>query len=94
MARPSTAATRNLTLTEELERLEQSITLTPQGTHSNLPNEEHAFAKHFTRNRSQLQSRPPDSYNQYPAYRRAICEAFGECVGRIEGQTKRSQFLL
>jgi hypothetical protein len=34
MARPSTAATRNLTLTEELERLEQSITLTLQGTHS------------------------------------------------------------
>jgi len=34
MARPSTAATRNLTLTEELEKLEQSITLTLQGKHS------------------------------------------------------------
>lgn len=31
MARPSAAA-RNLSLTEELERLEQSITLTLQGT--------------------------------------------------------------
>lgn len=31
MARPSVAA-RNLSLTEELERLEQSITLTLQGT--------------------------------------------------------------
>jgi len=34
MARPATAATRNLTLTEELEKLEQSITLTLQGEHS------------------------------------------------------------
>lgn len=31
MARPSTSATRNLSLTEELEKLEQSITLTLQG---------------------------------------------------------------
>jgi DASH complex subunit ASK1 len=31
MARPSSAAPRNLTLTEELEKLEQSITLTLQG---------------------------------------------------------------
>ena len=31
MARPSTVAPRNLTLTEELEKLEQSITLTLQG---------------------------------------------------------------
>jgi len=30
MARPSSAATRNLSLTEELEKLEQSITLTLQ----------------------------------------------------------------
>jgi DASH complex subunit ASK1 len=31
MSRPSVAAQRNLTLTEELEKLEQSITLTLQG---------------------------------------------------------------
>jgi DASH complex subunit ASK1 len=31
MARASTSATRNLSLTEELEKLEQSITLTLQG---------------------------------------------------------------
>jgi len=31
MSRPSTSAARNLTLTEELEKLEQSITLTLQG---------------------------------------------------------------
>ena len=31
MSRQSTAAQRNLTLTEELEKLEQSITLTLQG---------------------------------------------------------------
>jgi hypothetical protein len=31
MARPSTSTTRNLSLTEELEKLEQSITLTLQG---------------------------------------------------------------
>jgi DASH complex subunit ASK1 len=35
MARPSSAAPRNLTLTEELERLEQSITLTLQEIDSN-----------------------------------------------------------
>lgn len=35
MARPSTAATRNLSLTEELEKLEQSITLTLQEIDSN-----------------------------------------------------------
>ncbi len=32
MSRPSVAAQRNLTLTEELEKLEQSITLTLQGS--------------------------------------------------------------
>ena len=32
MSRQSTVAQRNLTLTEELEKLEQSITLTLQGT--------------------------------------------------------------
>jgi len=31
MSRPGSAAPRNLTLTEELEKLEQSITLTLQG---------------------------------------------------------------
>ena len=34
MSRPSVAAQRNLTLTEELEKLEQSITLTLQGKYS------------------------------------------------------------
>ena len=34
MSRPSVAAQRNLTLTEELEKLEQSITLTLQGRFS------------------------------------------------------------
>lgn len=32
MSRPGSSAARNLTLTEELERLEQSITLTLQGS--------------------------------------------------------------
>jgi hypothetical protein len=32
MSRPGSAAPRNLTLTEELEKLEQSITLTLQGS--------------------------------------------------------------
>jgi DASH complex subunit ASK1 len=35
MARPSMAAPRNLSLTEELEKLEQSITLTLQEIDSN-----------------------------------------------------------
>jgi DASH complex subunit ASK1 len=35
MARPGNAAMRNLTLTEELEKLEQSITLTLQEIDSN-----------------------------------------------------------
>jgi DASH complex subunit ASK1 len=35
MARPSAAATRNMSLTEELERLEQSITITLQEIDSN-----------------------------------------------------------
>lgn len=34
MSRMSMAPQRNLSLTEELEKLEQSITLTLQGTHS------------------------------------------------------------
>ena len=33
MSRPNSSLSRNLTLTEELERLEQSITLTLQGNH-------------------------------------------------------------
>lgn len=34
MSRANPSAQRNLTLTEELEKLEQSITLTLQGIHS------------------------------------------------------------
>lgn len=37
MSRPGPSAPRNLTLTEELEKLEQSITLTLQGSSANNP---------------------------------------------------------
>lgn len=36
MSRASTSSQRNLTLTEELEKLEQSITLTLQGKKSSM----------------------------------------------------------
>lgn len=64
MARPSAAA-RNLSLTEELEKLEQSITLTLQGESAQPilgicgPDKEN-------RNRPQFQQGASDRHHQHP----------------------------
>ena len=77
MSRQSTAAQRNLSLTEELERLEQSITLTLQGTEPPfllVESRDELLTLHSRqlidvcqRNRPQLQPCPPHSDNQHPS---------------------------
>lgn len=72
MSRQSMAPNRNLSLTEELEKLEQSITLTLQGKQSlRCP----ANTTDNCRNRPQLQSRASHRHNGYPANRRAVWKA-------------------
>jgi hypothetical protein len=69
MSRQSLAPQRNLTLTEELEKLEQSITLTLQGKQEIpiLLND-----ANLDRNRPQLQSSPPHRHIQHPPNCRTI----------------------
>lgn len=65
MSRQSMAPQRNLSLTEELEKLEQSITLTLQGKQSLVyPTN----ATDGSRNRPEFQSRAPHRYHRYFAY--------------------------
>jgi len=64
---------RNLSLTEELEKLEQSITLTLQGKqYQQYP----ANTTDSSRNRPQLQSSAPHRYKQRPSNRRAVRKTF------------------
>lgn len=73
MSRPSSVAQRSLTLTEELEKLEQSITLTLQGKQprprlsgrAGIDEAKRADSFHLPgRNRSKFQSGTSDSHNQ------------------------------
>ena len=80
---PTTAAQRNLTLTEELEKLEQSITLTLQGHSISCPNR-HTLLTYPLRDRSQFQSGPPNCNGEHPTGCRAVCRAFKERLGRLQ----------
>jgi hypothetical protein len=73
MSRQSMAPQRNLSLTEELERLEQSITLTLQGKQTlAYP----TSATDGSRNRPQLQPRASHRDDRDIAHCRTIREAF------------------
>lgn len=74
MSRPSTSSARPLSLTEELEKLEQSITLTLQGTLES--NSSYDVAHQIRRNRPQFQSRTPDCNIKHPTNCRTICGSF------------------
>lgn len=72
MSRPSVAPQRNLSLTEELEKLEQSITLTLQGKQGP------RYPTHATdgrRNRPQLQPGAPHCHDERSSHCRAVWEA-------------------
>lgn len=73
---------RALSLTEELEKLEQSITLTLQG--KGLEVHGKTYPDEY-RNRSQLQQSASDSNLEYTADCRTIRKPFARCMGRIEG---------
>jgi len=81
MSRMSMAPQRNLSLTEELEKLEQSITLTLQGKHSF---EHPTIATDPSRNRPKLQPRPSHRNNRNPTDRRTIRKTLGSCLGRLQ----------
>lgn len=81
MSRMSMAPQRNLSLTEELEKLEQSITLTLQGKHSF---EHPTIATDTSRNRPKLQPRSSHRHNRNSTDRRTIRETFGGCLGRFQ----------
>jgi hypothetical protein len=81
MSRQSMAPQRNLSLTEELEKLEQSITLTLQGKQTLLyPTN----ATDRSRNRPQFQSRASHRNYWHSAHCRTIWKAFGGCMGGIQ----------
>jgi DASH complex subunit ASK1 len=85
MSRASSASQqRSLSLTEELEKLEQSITLTLQGWTTPcrlvlLPTDDF-------RNRPQLQSSAPYCHVKHSSDSRAVCTAFARSVGGLKGQ--------
>ena len=82
MSRQSMAPQRNLSLTEELEKLEQSITLTLQGKQScPMPPANWTDKR---RNRPKLQSSTPHRHYWHPAHSRAIWKTLRGCVGRIK----------
>lgn len=81
MSRQSMAPQRNLSLTEELEKLEQSITLTLQGKQGlACP----ANATDEGRNRPELQPRASHRHIRHPAHCRAVWEALGSRVGGLQ----------
>jgi len=87
MSRPGGSAARNLTLTEELEKLEQSITLTLQGTAkmSLTMTKRVDRLTQDRRDRPQLQQSSPHRHIQHSPHRRAICRAFTQCLGGLKG---------
>ena len=82
MSRQSTVAQRNLTLTEELEKLEQSITLTLQGIDIS-PVLESIMPILICRNRPQFQPGSPNCNYKYIANCRSIRRTLEKCVGRL-----------
>lgn len=87
MSRHSVAPARSLSLTEELERLEQSITLTLQGT-SNATGFATPKMLISRRDRLELQQSASHCYVQHPPYRRTIRAAFARCMGRLQGKVE------
>jgi hypothetical protein len=81
MSRMSMAPQRNLSLTEELEKLEQSITLTLQGKHSH---EHPAIATDTSRNRPELQPSTPHRNNRHSPDSRAVRKTLGSCLGGLQ----------
>ena len=85
MSRASSASQqRSLSLTEELEKLEQSITLTLQGWHA--PSRPLLHPTDDFRNRPQLQSSTPNRHVKHSADSRTICSAFARSMGGFKGQ--------
>lgn len=81
MSRQSMAPTRELSTTEQLEKLEQSITLTLQGEyHNDYP----TMATEHSRNRPQLQPRTPHCYYRNTSNRRTVRKAFRGRLGGVQ----------
>lgn len=87
MSRQSMQPPRPLSLTEELEKLEQSITLTLQGeTVVNQPVDKVLILLSAGRNRPKLQPSSPDRYYQYSALCRTVHGAFPRRLGGCQGE--------
>lgn len=85
MSRPTSTA-RPLSVTEELEKLEQSITLTLQGKATIGPGIPVVASSNRYRNRPQLQPGPSNRYIEHLANRGAVCGTLECSLGRVEGQ--------
>ena len=86
MSRQSTIEQpRALSLTEELEKLEQSITLTLQGNYLNAHG---TTSSDESRNRPQFQQSPSDRNIEYTAHSGAVWKSFTRCMGRLKGWYK------
>src|SRR5690349_6512046 len=79
---------RTLTLTEELEKLEQSITLTLQGMDTGHCSLQYTppFRKQTKTNRNRPQFQPGTSYRhlEHSTYRRAVRKSLKRRVGRVK----------